>query len=373
VNAPAFPSRIDDVPGSSRQKVTRLVGAVVVTAAASVILLRQVWPSSLEGANGGLTGFLGWLGEAHPLMLGVGLFVVLSETGRYWSRRRGVARGAPDGTAVGTRDGATESSTKRSTRRLVLGLGLVAVAVFLVRSSIAATYRVVGPSMLPTLEMGDRVLVNRASYGLRLPFSKHLLRAKVPQRGDLVVFPLAGLPGTTGPQAAVKRVLGVPGDTVSFERGTVIINGWTVPSCDAGPYVDLTGGLTVRGRLVLEYLGDRTYLTVRKPIEQPFPGYTVKPGEVFVIGDDRGMSTDSRVWSEGHGGGVPIDALEGKVTRVLLGAQPDGRLDLSRLLAPPLDLKVRLPGLDMRLTDRRISDCLGRRPVATWPPAPRAI
>ncbi|MDB4981904.1 MAG: Signal peptidase, partial [Myxococcales bacterium] len=116
--------------------------------------------------------------------------------------------------------------------------------------------------------------------------------------------------------------------------------------------------------------GDRTYLTIRKAIEQPFPGYTVKPGEVFVIGDDRGVSTDSRVWSEGHGGGIPIDSLEGKVTRVLVGARPDGRLDLSRLLAPPLDLKVRLPGLDMSLTDQRIQSCLKTRPPSPTPPAP---
>jgi signal peptidase I len=320
--------------------------AVASTGVLSVAALRWLVPSSLEGARGGVAGFFGWLGERHPLLLTVGVFVAVAETGRYWWRRRPRAafeeRPAP----------------RAPSRRLVLGLALLAVAAFVVRASIAATYRVVGPSMLPTLEMGDRVLVDRTAYGLRLPFSKHVLHARVPDRGDLVVFTMDGVAGAKGPQTVVKRVIGLPGETVAFERGVVLIDGQPISGCDAGPYVDLAGTVTIRGRLVLEYLGDKTYLTVRKAIEQPFPGYTVKPGEVFVLGDDRGVSTDSRAWSEGHGAGVPIDALEGKVTRVLLGARPDGRLDFSRLLAPPLGLAVRLPGIDMKLTDERIAACL---------------
>ena len=110
---------------------------------------------------------------------------------------------------------------------------------------------------------------------------------------------------------------------------------------------------------------------MRKPIERPFGGYTVKPGEVFVVGDDRGLSSDSRAWNEGRGAGVPVDILEGRVSRVLFGARPDGRLDFSRLLAAPLDLKVRMPGLDMRKTDERIQSCLAHRPAVTSPPSSR--
>lgn len=356
MSPPSLPSSgIGVLPAGSRWKITRFATTVIATAAVSVLILRTVVPSSLEGARGGLAGFLGWLGEVHPLVLGVSIFVVLSELGRYWSRRWGISVDAPGR--------ATSDVARRSARRIVVALALVAVAAFLTRSSLIAAYRVIGPSMLPTLEMGDRVLVDRTAYGLKLPFLKHRFAAKTPQRGDLVVFPMRGLPGTTGPETVVKRVVGLPGDKVSFVQGVLVINGQPVRSCDAGPYVDLTSTVTVRGRLAVEHLGDRTYLTVRKPIEAPFDGTTVKPGEVFVIGDDRGMSTDSRVWNEGHGGGVPIDGLDGRVTRVLLGARPDGRLDFSRLLAPPLDLKVRQPGLDMTLTDQRIADCLKTRPT----------
>jgi signal peptidase I len=334
-------------------------GLIVLAAAASLLVLRYVLPSRLEGARGGLTGALAWLGDQHPLLVGLAVFLALTEIGRYWWRQL-----APS--SVGR---AVEAALSwRAARRLLLGLAIAASLAYAVRSSVAATFRVVGPSMLPTLEVGDRLLVSRSAYGTRLPLSKRLLHAKPPARADLVVFPASGLTGAPGTQAVVKRVLGLPGDTLSFEEGKLLINGWPVPTCDAGPYANLIGRLTVKGRLTVEYLGDRTYLTVRKPLERSFPAYTVKPNEVFVVGDDRGLSSDSRFWDEGRGAGVPIDMLEGKVTRVLLGARPDGRLDFSRLLAPPLDVKVRLPGFDLRETDKRIATCLAKRPAVTAPP-----
>ena len=88
------------------------------------------------------------------------------------------------------------------------------------------------------------------------------------------------------------------------------------------------------------------------------------------MGDDRGLSSDSRLWADTTGSGVPISALEGRVTRVLVGASPDGRLDLSRLLAPPLALEVRQPNLDMKVTRERIDVCLKARPTVTSPPTP---
>ncbi len=167
----------------------------------------------------------------------------------------------------------------------------------------------------------------------------------------------------------MKRVLAIPGDRIDGDEGFTRINGWRVPTCDAGPYAVLTGRLTVRGRLSVEFLGDQAYLTITRPWDK-FPGYTVKPGEVFVAGDDRGLSSDSRLWADTSGAGVPISALEGRVTRVLVGASPDGRLDLSRLFAPPLGLEVRQPYLDMKVTRQRLDVCLKNRPKETSPPTP---
>jgi hypothetical protein len=105
-------------------------------------------------------------------------------------------------------------------------------------------------------------------------------------------------------------------------------------------------------------------------MEPNAPPYRVRPGEVYVVGDDRGQSSDSRSWNEGNGGGVPTEVLQGRVSRVLFGARPDGRLDFSRIWAPPLDVRVRMPSLDMTKTNDRIATCLSRRPAVTTPPEP---
>ncbi len=344
-------------------RILRLAAGAIVPAVASLLVLRFAFPSRLGGAGGGVAGFFSWLVDSYPLFVGLGLFLAFSEAGRYWTRRwssrTAVARPA------------ARPLSLRSMRRLGLGLGVVIVIAFVTRTSLVATFKIAGPSMLPTLEIGDRVLVNRLAYGVALPFSKVRLRQKLPHRGDLVVFQARGMAGANGAQSFVKRVIGLPGDRISVEQGSLAINGSPIAECDAGPFAELSGWLTVRGRLTVEFLDDKTYLTVRKPIETAMPPYTVKPGEVFVVGDDRGMSSDSRAWNEGHGAGVPVDILEGRVSRVLVGARADGRLDFSRLLAPLLNLKVRMSGVDMRKTDERIQKCLAQRPAVTSaPPLP---
>jgi signal peptidase I len=339
------------------RRVLTFGGVVIVPAVLSLLTLRYALPSRLAVAGGGATGLLARLADGYPLFVGVVIFLALSETARYWGRR--------------WRDCASDLQPRAralDARRLAIGLAAVVVLAFVTRTSLVATYRVVGPSMLPTLEIGDRLLVNRLAYGVKLPFTKTYLGARLPERGDLVVFSGETGVGPDGPRTLVKRVIGVPGDLISFRDGGLQVNDWRVPSCDAGPYTQMDGRLTVRGRLTVEYLGDRTYLTVRKPVETPFSGYLVKANEVFVVGDDRGVSSDSRAWNEGRGAGVPINVLDGRVSRVLFGARPDGRLDFSRMLAPALDLKVRIPGIDTHKTDERIANCLDRRPTTTSPP-----
>jgi signal peptidase I len=311
--------------------------------ALSVVILRVVIPSSLEGAHGGVAGVLGSLAEVHPLVLGVSIFVVLLELGRYWLRRWGIA--------VDTIDGKATSGTKKTFRRTCVALVLVALAAFLTRSSLIAAYRVVGPSMLPTLEIGDRVLVDRTAYGFRLPFSTSRLAARVPSRGDLVVF-------RAGSETVVRRVAGIPGDRISRSGGGMVINESAVGGCDAGAYAALTGAFTTHGRLFVEVLGAQAHLTVRAPAEPRSESTTVGPGEVYVVGDNRGRSNDPSAQNEGRGTVVPIEALEGRLTRLLVGARPDGRLDFSRLLARANELRVRQPGLDMTLTDQRIARCV---------------
>lgn len=342
-----------------RRRLLEALALFALPALATLLVMRFLVPSRLEGARGGLVGFFAWLGDQQPLLLGVALFVALSEATRYWVRRAW-----PQPAPI-----AAAGTFQRRRRQFILGLVMVALAAFVIRGSVVAMFQVVGPSMLPTLEAGDRVLVNRLAYGFALPFSTKHFAPRVPRRGDLVVFHANGLTGTGGPGSIVKRVVGVPGDEVAYVNDSLQINGWRVPTCDAGPYVDTVGGLTVRGRLTVEYLGDQTYLTVRRPMDPNADPYKVKSGEVFVAGDDRGQSSDSRLWAERNGAGLPIDVLQGRVVRVVAGARPDGKLDFSRVWARPFGLHVRMPGIDMTKTQDRIAKCLARRPAVTTPPA----
>ena len=267
MTAPSLPSTPLARPTPVTRWLLSLVGSVLAPAAASMLVLRYCFPSRLEGAGGGVLGFLAWVGDAHPLFVGVVLFLLFSEVGRYWVRRSGVA-GDVVPAGLGPRPRPTRN---RFQLRWLIGLAGLGASIFVLRTSIVATFRIVGPSMLPTLEIGDRVLANRLAYGLSIPFRKALAFRKVPRRGDLVVFRAEGLAGADGPQSLVKRVIGVPGDRVSFEQGSLMINDWRVPTCDAGPYVDMAGKLTIRGRLTVEYLEESNLLDGSKAAREAVP------------------------------------------------------------------------------------------------------
>jgi signal peptidase I len=330
---------------SLKPRLTKWAWELVVPAVAAFFVVHWLLPSRMEGASGGLWAHAGQLATDHPLLIALLLFVALSETVRYWRTRAGyVSVAAPKERRVG--------------RFVVSLVGLVAVALLL-RARVVETSHVVGPSMLPTLKQGDRVLVNELAY----------VGGKLPRRGDLVVFKAGTQLGGSGPQSLVKRVVGVPGDRMAFQQGRLFINEWPVPNCDAGPYANVLGTLSVRGRVTVEFLDGSTYLTIRTPGERAFSSYTVKPGEVFVIGDDRGMSSDSRVWNEGRGAGVPVSAIEGKVARILVGGRRDGKLDLTRAFASLGSLRVDEQSVDVRKLEGRIASCLKDRPASTSPPA----
>ena len=341
-----------DADAPKRDLVKEAFWSFLAPAAAALATLRYLVPTRIDGGERGFWATLATLGERHPLLLGIAFFFAFSATFSFWRRTPAQV------TARHGRGGA----------RAVAWLVVVLVATLAARASVVGVYRVVSPSMVPTFNAGDRLLVDKRAYGWRVPLARRAFRTRPPRRGDAIVFSADPKREGAGPATVVKRVVGVPGDFVAFRSGSPIVNGWFVPSCDAGPFISVSGRVIVRGRVAVEFLEDRAYLTVRTPLDDSvFAGYRVPPGEVFVLGDDRGMSSDSRAWNEGRGGGVPTSSIEGRVARVAAPLGASGRLDLSHVLAP-LGLALREPRMDVSDTEARIAKCLASPPAQTWPP-----
>jgi signal peptidase I len=255
---------------------------------------------------------------------------------------------------------------------LVATIAAIAAATLCIRSRLVESYSVLSGSMLPTLQPEDRLLGNRLAYRRWSGAPS----AQSPRRGDIVVFRSSAVDGgnlTDSPEYLVKRVIGLPGDRISMRGGVPVINGWTVPVCDAAEYLYvLHGGENgLSGRVLVEFLDDRAYLTVHAVGSAAFAEtYDVKPGEVFVLGDNRNNSSDSRAWNDRHGGGVPVDAIEARVRWFVAGRRADLSWDFGRLLRPvdSLATTMHLDGVNVARLQAGIDLCLQKRPEKTQPP-----
>jgi signal peptidase I len=201
------------------------------------------------------------------------------------------------------------------------GLFPVIAVVFGLRSFVAEPFRIPSESMLPTLFVGDLILVNKYTYGIRLPVANtKVISVGQPARGDVMVFRFPRDPSVD----YIKRVVGIPGDRIAYYDNRLAINGQPVPLESAGEFED-------RRRLLLfpqysEKLGDSAHkiLTeLKKPSRiEPmdrFPFFdrctyrangfecTVPAGHYFVMGDNRENSLDSRFW-----GFVPEQNIVGR-------------------------------------------------------------
>jgi signal peptidase I len=247
---------------------------------------------------------------------------------------------------------------------------LMAVAVaFALRAFVIEAFKIPSGSMIPTLMVGDHIFVNKFSYGPAVPYTKsRLWTAMPPHRADVIVFAFPEHPE----QDFIKRVIALPGDKLEAKNGHPVINGWEVPSCRVGAwsYNDFDSPITRHeGELYVEYLGDESYLTFYDHASGAFPEYQgpyfAKPGEVWVMGDNRNNSHDSRMWFGGQGGGVPFENIRGRALFVWLSLSDTG-IDWSRLGAPVMG-RPRLPP-QARGLEPQLEQCLKNRPSATTPP-----
>ncbi|MDE2346391.1 MAG: signal peptidase I [Gammaproteobacteria bacterium] len=178
----------------------------------------------------------------------------------------------------------------------------VILIVLLLRSFLVEPFHIPSSSMVPTLLVGDFILVNKFDYGLRLPvLHTKILSIGEPKRGDVMVFRYPRDPSID----YIKRVIGLPGDQVVYRNKTLYINGVQVPDKLLGPYEgpDVMGAMLSR-----EKLGGVTHDILTIPGLESLEGeWTVPAGEYFVMGDNRDNSSDSRYW-----GFVPEKNLVGK-------------------------------------------------------------
>lgn len=201
----------------------------------------------------------------------------------------------------------------------------VILVVFALRSFVVEPFKIPSGSMIPTLLVGDFILVNKFDYGIRLPIvNTKIVNVGEPKRGDVMVFRYPKDPSVD----YIKRVIGTPGDTVSYRNKRLTINGQPVPTSPDGTYSYVESGLNyVTADRYQEVLGSHPHMMITEPELPTYDpsqiddfshkgdctytsdGFTCKvpKGYYFMMGDNRDRSNDSRYW-----GFVPERNIVGK-------------------------------------------------------------
>lgn len=187
----------------------------------------------------------------------------------------------------------------------------VLLLVFLLRSFLYEPFRIPSCSLEPTLLMGDFILVNKYQYGVRLPvIHTKIFGTGTPQRGDIMVFRWPPNPSVN----FIKRVIGLPGDKISYINKELYINGVKMPQ----EFLTMSNarsesGLEWQAEEKVENLPSLKHHIYVDPTvsTRDFQDIEVPPGMYFVLGDNRDKSADSRFW-----GFVPDENIVGKASLV---------------------------------------------------------
>ena len=179
---------------------------------------------------------------------------------------------------------------------------VAAVVALFIRQFAVEAFKIPSGSMIPTLTIGDHLLVNKFIYGPRIPFTdSRMFSWKEPQRGEIIVFKYP----KDEDKNFIKRVVGVPGDKIEIRNGQLVINDKLIQLADQGDYIGKDQGgapppdYYAKPKLLEEQLGviRHNILYLHDQSKYNYGPVLVPKESVFVMGDNRDNSQDSRVWN----------------------------------------------------------------------------
>ena len=223
-----------------------------------------------------------------------------------------------------------EAYRKPPWRESLESIGIAVLVALILRSFVLEAFKIPSGSMIPTLAIGDQIFVNKYLYGVRVPFTSiRVVDFAMPKRGEVIVFICPVEPY----EDYIKRVIGLPGDEIAVRGGTIFVNGEPVKRTPLGRTTHWDRDNTndrwhpFDAMAFRETLGEHEY-TVLQDSDQPARDYgpvVVPGGHVFMMGDNRDHSYDSRSW-----GPVPLQNILGRSMFVWWSWGKDG-LEVGRI------------------------------------------